>query len=48
MNTPDLRERLAVLGAKAVATSPEQFSAFLKNETDKYGKIMRALGLKAN
>ncbi len=48
MNTPDLRERLNALGAEAVVTSPEQFTAFLKSETDKYGKIVRALGLKAD
>lgn len=46
-NTPELRERLATLGAEAVVTSPEQFTAFLKSETENYGKIVRALGLKA-
>jgi len=48
MNAPDLRERLTALGAEAVVTNPEQFTAFLKSETDKYGKIVRALGLKAD
>jgi len=47
-NSPDLRERLAALGAEAVITSPEQFTALLRSETDKYGKIVRALGLKAD
>ncbi len=47
-NTPELRERLNTLGAEAVVTSPEQFTAFLKSETAKYGKIVRALGLKAD
>jgi tripartite-type tricarboxylate transporter receptor subunit TctC len=47
-NSPDLRERLATLGAEAVVTNPEQFSEFLKNETVKYGKIVRALGLRAD
>lgn len=47
-NAADLRERLAALGAETVVTSPEQFAAFLKSETDKYGKIVRALGLKAD
>ena len=45
---PDLRERLAALGAEPVVSSPEQFASFLKNETEKYGKIVRALGLKAD
>jgi tripartite-type tricarboxylate transporter receptor subunit TctC len=47
-NTPELRERLATLGAEAVVTSPEQFTTFLNSETEKYGKIVRALGLKAD
>lgn len=45
--TRDLRERLAAVGAEAIVTSPEQMAAFLKSETDKYGKIVRALGLRA-
>ena len=44
----DLRERLAAVGAEAIVTSPEQMAAFLKSETDKYGKIVRALGLRAD
>lgn len=47
-NTPELRERLNTLGAEAVVTSPEQFTALLKSETEKYGKIVRALGLRAD
>jgi tripartite-type tricarboxylate transporter receptor subunit TctC len=47
-NTPELRERLNTLGAEVVVTSPEQFSAFLKSETEKYGRVVRALGLKAD
>ena len=46
-NANDLKERLAVLGAEPLVTSPERFNAFLKSETEKYGKIVRALGLKA-
>ena len=44
----DLKERLAVLGAEPAVTSPERFGALLKSETEKYGKIVRALGLKAD
>jgi tripartite-type tricarboxylate transporter receptor subunit TctC len=46
--SPDPRERLAALGAETVVTSPETFLAFLKSETAKYGKIVQALGLKAD
>jgi tripartite-type tricarboxylate transporter receptor subunit TctC len=39
---PDTRERLAVLGLEPVGDSPEQFSAQLKVEMEKWTKIIRA------
>jgi tripartite-type tricarboxylate transporter receptor subunit TctC len=42
----DLRERLAVLGVEPAGKSAEQMAAYLKSEIDKYGKIVRAIGLK--
>ncbi|XIA62861.1 Bug family tripartite tricarboxylate transporter substrate binding protein [Bradyrhizobium sp. TZ2] len=38
---PDVKERLTVLGFKAVAHTPEQFSARIKLEMDKWGKVVR-------
>jgi tripartite-type tricarboxylate transporter receptor subunit TctC len=38
---PDLKERLAVLGFKPVANSPDEFSARIKLEMEKWGKVVR-------
>jgi tripartite-type tricarboxylate transporter receptor subunit TctC len=38
---PDMRERLAVLGFKAVANTPDEFSARIKLEMEKWGKVVR-------
>lgn len=43
---PDVREKLASLGAEIVASSPEQTSSFFKTELEKYTKVARATGIK--
>lgn len=35
------------LGTQPVSTSPEEFSAFIKSETEKWGKVIKAAGIKA-
>ncbi len=42
----DLRERFAALGVEPAGRNAEQMAAYLKSEIDKYGKIVRAIGLK--
>jgi len=44
---PDMRERLAKLGAEPMTMSPAQFDAFLKEEYAVLGEVMRASGVKA-
>lgn len=44
---PDIRERLAGLGLEPVGDSPEQFSAQLKVEMEKWTRIIRAAKIKA-
>jgi tripartite-type tricarboxylate transporter receptor subunit TctC len=46
LNSPDLRERLQGLGADAVGNTPEQYSAFMRSEIDKWGKVIKAAGIK--
>ena len=46
VNAPELRERFAALGVEPATKNSEQMSAYLKMEVDKYGKIVRAIGLK--
>jgi tripartite-type tricarboxylate transporter receptor subunit TctC len=45
---PDVKERLASLGADIVASSPEQTSAFFKTELAKYSKVAQAAKIRAD
>ncbi|MES2561151.1 MAG: tripartite tricarboxylate transporter substrate binding protein [Pseudomonadota bacterium] len=45
---PDVKERVAGLGFDIVASSPEQFAAQIKTEIEKWGKVIKAAGLKAD
>jgi tripartite-type tricarboxylate transporter receptor subunit TctC len=46
LNSPDLRERLQGLGAEPVGNTPEQYTAFMQNEIAKWGKVIKAAGIK--
>jgi tripartite-type tricarboxylate transporter receptor subunit TctC len=43
---PDVKERLTADGAEVVASSPEQFTVFLRDEMAKFAKIVKASGMK--
>jgi tripartite-type tricarboxylate transporter receptor subunit TctC len=45
---PDVKERVAGLGFDIVASTPEQFGAQIKTEIEKWGKVIRAAGIKAD
>ena len=44
---PEMKERLANLGNEPLSMSPEQFDAFLREEFNTLGEVMRAAGVKA-
>ena len=44
LDTPDLKQRLAELGSASVHSSPEQFGAFIKSETARWGKVVKDSG----
>lgn len=44
---PDVREKLAALGAEPMNGTPQQASAFLRNEITKWAKVVKASGTKA-
>ncbi len=46
VNAPELRERFAALGVEPHSRTSGEMAAYLKAEIDKYGKIVRAIGLK--
>ena len=43
---PDVKARLATLGAEGVGNTPEQFRAFVKAEIVKWARVVKAAGLK--
>jgi tripartite-type tricarboxylate transporter receptor subunit TctC len=43
---PEVRERFAAIGVEPQARTSAEMAAYLKSEVDKYGKIVRAIGLK--
>ena len=43
---PDVTERLNAVGLEPAASSPEEFSEFVKAEITKWGKVVKAAGLK--
>jgi tripartite-type tricarboxylate transporter receptor subunit TctC len=45
---PDVKERLASLGADIVASSPEQTAAIFKADIAKYTKVAQAAGIRAD
>ncbi len=41
LKMPDVRERLLGMAAEPVGSTPEQFSVFLKSETEKWAKVIK-------
>lgn len=46
MASPDLRQRFVDLGAEPMASSPEEFGAFVKSEHQRWGKLIRDAGIR--
>ncbi|MGE5522152.1 MAG: Bug family tripartite tricarboxylate transporter substrate binding protein [Rhodospirillaceae bacterium] len=45
MSSPDVKEKMNVIGLTVVAESPEFFARTLKSDYEKYGKLIRDIGL---
>lgn len=45
---PDVKKKFGDLGVVAVSSTPEQFSAFIKAEMVKYGKLIKEANIKVN
>ncbi len=45
---PELVKQITDQGAEAVATTPAEFAAFIASETERFGKIVRAAGVKGD
>jgi tripartite-type tricarboxylate transporter receptor subunit TctC len=46
LQSPDVREKLQGLGADPVGNTPEQYAAFIQSEIAKWGKVIKAAGIK--
>jgi tripartite-type tricarboxylate transporter receptor subunit TctC len=46
LRDPEVGKRLEADGAEAVGSSPEEFSAFIKSETEKWARVAKAAGIK--
>jgi len=44
---PDVKERFAAFGFQSSVSTPEEAAAILRSETDRWGKLVRTAGLKA-
>ena len=44
LNQPDVKAKIAAQGGEVVAETPEQFAAFIKAETAKWGKVVKESG----
>ena len=47
LKMPDIQQKHADVGAEIIGSTPEQFQAYLKAEVAKFGKLVKAAGIKA-
>jgi tripartite-type tricarboxylate transporter receptor subunit TctC len=47
MQAPDVKEKLAALGAEAVANTPQEAAVFLKAEIEKWAMVVKRANIKA-
>jgi tripartite-type tricarboxylate transporter receptor subunit TctC len=47
LRSPDMQERLTRDGAEVIASTPDEFTRFVKSEIAKYAQVIKARGLKA-
>ena len=48
LKQPDVRERIANVGAETVGNSPEEFAAFIRSEREKYAKLVKEANIKVD
>jgi len=47
LKMPDIQQKHVDVGAQIIGGTPEQFHAYLKSEVEKFGKLVKAAGIKA-
>jgi tripartite-type tricarboxylate transporter receptor subunit TctC len=46
LQSADTKQRFASQGANAVTSTPEELAAFMREETIKWGKVIKTSGIK--
>ena len=46
VSSPDVRERLTILGFRPIGSTPDEFEAHLKDETARWSRVVRDAGIK--
>ena len=47
LQQPDFRDRIVNMGADVIGSTPDQFGAFMKSESAKWGRIIRKANIRA-
>ena len=45
--SPDVKERLDAAGFESIGNTPDQFAAYIRSEIDKWAKVVKASGVRA-
>jgi tripartite-type tricarboxylate transporter receptor subunit TctC len=48
LGSPEVRERFVAQGANVVGNTPEEFAAFIRAESARWGKLVREVGIRAD
>ena len=48
LKVPDVRERIEAAGFETIGNTPEQFGAYIRSEIEKWGKVVKASGARAD
>jgi len=47
LSVPEVRARILAIGMEPVGNSQEEFSAFIRSEIERWGRVVKAAGVKA-
>jgi tripartite-type tricarboxylate transporter receptor subunit TctC len=47
LKIPAVQERLSQMGVQVTASKPDEFGKFIRNEVDRWGKVVRENNIKA-
>ena len=47
LTSKDMRQRIAAQGGEVIASSPAEFAAFIRQEIERYAKVVKETGIVA-